>query len=181
MLVSNAWKMLTLHMCEHSPLDDTTLIDVAVYAAKQLVREQKHPAPFGAVNWLVLRPDPPLEAYPWPMMRISKKHTAKINYGGKQPIPLSENVRHPKIDYDMAHEEYIVSPEKTALVLRELVPSWVLKLEKGRLQMAIATFNGDHPSFFSRPNQIISRPKLVQGSGLGGAIRVVSSAGDSAA
>jgi len=94
---------------------------------------------------------------------------------------LSENVRHPKIDYDMAHEEYIVSPEKTALVLRELVPSWVLKLEKGRLQMAIATFNGDHPSFFSRPNQIISRPKLVQGSGLGGAIRVVSSAGDSAA
>jgi hypothetical protein len=47
------WKMLTLHMCEHSPLDDTTLRDVAVYAAKELVREQKHPA-----DWLVLRPDP---------------------------------------------------------------------------------------------------------------------------
>jgi len=59
-------------------LDDDGLTDLACYIAKELVRKQKHPA-----DWLVLRPQPPVP-------RISKKHTAKIKYCGKQPIPLSE-------------------------------------------------------------------------------------------
>jgi hypothetical protein len=33
---------------------------------------------------------------------------------------------------------------ETTLVQRKLVPSWVLQLEKRRLQMTIATLNGDH-------------------------------------
>lgn len=154
MMVSNGWKYVALTMGNHWPYDDSDLVDLAVFIAAALnPRKVKHPA-----DWLVLRPDPPLQDYPWPMERIASKHHAKINYGGKQPIPFSGNVQQPKIDHEMAHEEYCVPEATSHLLLRRIVPSWVLRLEQGRLCMRIATLRGKQPAFLSALTDIAPPP-----------------------